>query len=216
MILTTTIHAVKKSLSPARMTTYEAATANEAEALMLYVWNAQVSAALLMPLHICEVVMRNTVSEALEATYGHRWPWSQGFERSLPNPPVGYNSCHDLHAARRTSDTTGKLIPELKFVFWQKMFTSRHDTRLWDRYLFNVLPNVDQNKSASTIRQSVYQDLEVIRTLRNRIAHHEPIFNRNLAADFQLIENLIKLRCRLTADWMVKHQQALSMINDKP
>jgi hypothetical protein len=53
---------IKSALSPARVGTYEiAATVVPklpvlAEALALYAWNAQVSAALMMPLHICEVV----------------------------------------------------------------------------------------------------------------------------------------------------------------
>lgn len=43
-------------------------------ALELYAWNALVSAALLMPLHICEVVLRNAVADALQSVYGTNWP----------------------------------------------------------------------------------------------------------------------------------------------
>jgi hypothetical protein len=39
---------------------------------------------------------------------------------------------------RRREPTTGKVIPELKFVFWQKMFTGRHDVRVWDPHLRRV------------------------------------------------------------------------------
>jgi len=48
-------------------------------ALALYAWNAEVSAALLAPLHICEVVMRNAAAEAWRrcmALAGHGKPHS--------------------------------------------------------------------------------------------------------------------------------------------
>jgi len=215
----TTIQAVKGALSAARIGTYEAATGavgNDPAALELYAWNAQVSGALLTPLHICEVVVRNAVSDALEARYGHRWPWSPGFERSLPNPAVGYSPCKDLQSVRRNAHTTGKLIPELKFVFWQKMFTSRHDARLWNTHLMLVLPNLDPSEPVDVLRQDIYNELEQIRALRNRIAHHEPIFSRNLTDDFQRIVNLVEFRCKETADWMVRNQQASAFINARP
>ena len=68
--MASTLHhqTIKDALTAARMSTYEAATAATpqlAGALALYAWNAQVSAALMAPLHICEVVIRNAVADAL-------------------------------------------------------------------------------------------------------------------------------------------------------
>jgi len=145
------------------MSTYERATNEAGEhsgALDLYVWNAKASAALLVPLHICEVVLRNAISEAIEAVYGTRWPWSPGFQRSLPAPPVGYSPRRDLQVSRRLAPTTGKVIAELKFVFWQKMFTARHDEQLWQGYLKGVLPNLAALKPVAELRATIYDDLE--------------------------------------------------------
>lgn len=108
------------------------------------------------------------------------------------------------------------MIPELKFVFWQKMFTGRHDQRLWDTHLRLVLANLDPAKPVSALRLQIYDELEQIRTLRNRIAHHEPIFTRNLADDFQKITDIIALRCAVTADWMGSNQHAWALINTRP
>jgi hypothetical protein len=126
------------------------------------------------PLHICEVVIRNAVSDALTAVYGVRWPWSSVFESSLPFQRNVYNPRSDLQVCRRRQVTTGKVVPELKFVFWQKMFTGRYDVRLWDVHLRSVLPNLDPAKTVAQLRQEIYTDLEDVRRLRNRIAHHEP------------------------------------------
>jgi len=62
---------IKRSLSDSRLSTYENVTFNGAplnteQALKLYAWNAQISAAFFAPLHLCEVVIRNAVSEAIE------------------------------------------------------------------------------------------------------------------------------------------------------
>jgi hypothetical protein len=143
---------VRNALSTARMGTYEvlatAAGRDLEGALALYAWNAQVSGALLPPLHICEVVVRNAVADALEALYGARWPWSATFERSLPKTkgPV-YSTLDDLLKTRQRFRTTGQVIAELKFAFWGTLFTGRHDTRIWDPHLRRVLPNLDASKT---------------------------------------------------------------------
>lgn len=216
----TTVDAVRAALSQARMATYEVAAgvqaADDPAALMLYAWNAEVSGALLPPLHVCEVVIRNAVADALEALYGPRWPWSLTFELSLPDPKQGYSPRRDLQTARHAVHTTGKVIPELKFVFWQKMFTGRYDNRIWDHHLLRVMPNLDPSQRVATLRMAIYEDLERVRRLRNRIAHHEPIFTRALDVDYQTILALVRFRCAVTAAWLDSHQTATATIAAKP
>jgi hypothetical protein len=208
------IQAVRDALSPPRIETYERAVVVAGDigpaAIALYDWNAQISGAFMAPLHICEVVVRNAVSDALTALYGDRWPWSPVFEASLPTSRFGYSPRRDLADARRGQVTTGKVIPELKFVFWQKMFTGRHDVRVWEPHLRRVLPNLDASKSVADLRLAIYDELEEIRKLRNRIAHHEPIFARNLTNDLAKVEALIRFRCQHTANWMMQNQWVTS------
>lgn len=215
-----TIDAVRAALSPARMGSYEAAACviadDDPAALVLYAWNAEVSGALLAPLHVCEVVIRNAVADAVEAVYGKSWPWSTSFEQSLPDPPVGYSPRKDLQIARKYEETTGKVIPELSFVFWQKMFTGRHDTRLWAPHLKRVLPGIPREGTIAERRHGIYRDLEQVRKLRNRIAHHEPIFGRALGEDYGRIRNLVAYRCAITAEWLHQNQTATKLIQGKP
>lgn len=207
---------IERSLSQARLTTYSSEVrAHNCNALQMYTWNAKVAADFLFPLHFCEVVIRNAVSEAITSTYEERWPWSVAFHRSLPNSGK-YRQRQDLENTRRSESTTGKVIPELKFVFWQKMFTSRFDERLWQPQLNRVFPHLPTNQSVETSREEIYQRLEQVRKLRNRIAHHEPIFKRDLASDYQAIELLIRWRCPQTADWMHRHQQVTTILAQDP
>lgn len=215
----TTEEAIKNALSAARVGTYEAATKvlpSLTGALTLYAWNAQVAAAMLAPLHLCEVVIRNAVADAIASVYGPQWPWSQGFVQSLPNPSMGYQARQDLLNMRAGKTSVGKVIPELKFVFWQTLFTKRFDHRLWQPHLMTVLPHMDTTKSVPELRQLIYSELEQLRKLRNRIAHHEPIFQRNLSDDLQKAHDLITFRCPITAQWMDSNQQAKQLIASKP
>nr|WP_015060899.1 hypothetical protein [Rahnella sp. WMR114]CAZ68154.1 hypothetical protein [Rahnella sp. WMR114] len=214
---------IKNSFSAARIGTYESIVggptglAQTEKALRLYMWNAQISAAFFVPLHICEIVTRNAISDVIGTVYGDRWPWSLGFERSLPIPVHGYKPKDDLINARRNQPTTGKVIPELKFVFWQKMLTSRFDNRLWNSHILAAFPNAAaQGVSAAQLRQELYDDLEQIRRLRNRIAHHEPIISRNLLDDFTTIKRVISRRCRHSDAWMQSNQMLLPLITLKP
>lgn len=212
---------IKKSLSSSRLGTYENVVFNGAplstpQALKLYAWNAQVSAAFFAPLHLCEIVIRNAIAEAIEHRYGDAWPWSQAFERSLPNPSRGYSPRRDLISARNGQGTTGKVIPELKFVFWEKLLTSRFDQRIWNSHLCSVFPFYDTNLSVSEMRNKLRTLLEKVRGLRNRIAHHEPIIMRDLNADFNNIDVLIKYRCSDTANWTKNNQFVTPLMALKP
>lgn len=216
-----TIGAVKKSISIPRLSTYETAAKvtndYDQDALTLYAWNAQVSAELFILLHICEVVIRNTVSDVLTQTYGDRWPWSVGFLRSLANPTTGYSPHNDLKQTSRNITTkVGQLIPEMKFAFWQHMFTSRHEVRIWQKNLKLYMPNLDKNKSVKQLLNEIYFDLDHVRKLRNRIAHHEPIFKRNLIEDYLKINNLVNYRCHQTSKWMINNFNVAETINCKP
>jgi hypothetical protein len=72
------------------------------------------------------------------------------------------------------------------------------------------LPNLDASKSVANLRLAIYDELEEVRKLRNRIAHHEPIFTRNLANELARVETLIRFRCGHTADWMMRNQWVTS------
>lgn len=93
-------------------------------------------------------------------------------------------------------------------MFWQSMFTRRHDVRLWKPYLRGVLPGLDATKPIADLRKEIYDDLEHVRLLRNRIAHHEPIFTRNLPDDLQRIYRLIGLRSQEATAWVMLHHDA--------
>lgn len=206
-------------ISAPRFARYLQAKANHREnALELYEWNLEISSAFLVPLQICEVGVRNGVVEAIERVHGGNWPWSNGFIRSLPVPKNAwhYNPQDDLRKIAARMPTTGKVVAELKFAFWEKIFTKGQDARLWTPHLHSVFPGISASTPASIARANAFSALHTIRELRNRIAHHEPIFNRTLAAEYSLLRDVIYWRNPTAAAWLDRIERVTQLLAAKP
>ena len=207
--------AITAALSSVRLGTYLNATgfSSHATALDIYIWNAQVSSAFFASLHICEVVMRNAISHAIELKYGANWPWAAGFERTLPKWSKG-----ELSSARQgvAMGSTGKVIAELKFSFWCAMLTASQDQHVWNHHLRSAFPFMPLPYSVAGARSRLYDEMQALRALRNRIAHHEPIFALPLAAQQERIERLVRYRCPETEKWLTCWQFVSAAIAARP
>lgn len=206
-------------ISAPRFATYLQAMGNDREgALALYEWNLDVSSALIIPLQVCEVAVRNGIADATERVHGANWPRTNGFIRSLPRPKgqFHYNPAQDLQSCARNLPTTGKIIAELKFAFWENIFTAGQDGRIWNAHFRACFPGSPVAQTIAQCRAAAYADLRTIRRLRNRIAHHEPVFTRNLADDYQKIHDMIAWRSAVAAAWMDGKQTVLALLAAKP
>lgn len=213
------LHELPTVISAPRFATYLQAMGNDREkALALYEWNLDLSSALIVPLQVCEVAVRNGIAEAIERVHGANWPWNNGFIRSLPRPKgkFRYNPANDLQSCAGSLPTTGKIIAELKFAFWENIFTVGQDSRIWNAHFRTCFPGSPQGQPIPQCRATAYADLQIIRRLRNRIAHHEPIFMRNIADDYQRIHDMIAWRSQVAAAWMDQKQAVLALLAVKP
>lgn len=180
---------VAAALSPERLAPYLRTVGGDlTEAVRLYEWNLAVSGALYEALGILEVVLRNALSTQLAARHG-----------ALPghwyDDPVGVLSdlAHeDIAVARRRvrkvrrPETPGRVVAELSFGFWKFLLARRYEASLWTGYLRHAFPNLKPQS-----RTTVYRALDQLHTVRNRIAHHEPIHSRDLTADTLTIYRLL-------------------------
>jgi hypothetical protein len=153
--------------------------------LSRYKYNLALSEALYPTLSLLEVALRNQIDKALTQSSTADWlseEWS-GWVRTpgmkkkgLPNPEKESILKAKQSLFRNSGDWSyGKLIAELNFGFWVGMFKSYYHTSLWNKKskpLTIAFPN-----SASLSPKAVYTTLDTIRQLRNRVAHHEPIFD---------------------------------------
>ncbi|HZZ65219.1 MAG TPA: hypothetical protein VFE17_06970 [Candidatus Baltobacteraceae bacterium] len=121
-----------------------------------------------------------------------------------------------LADARQGEALAGKVVAELKFVFWVSMFTRRHDATLWNGKLHIEFPNLPRTLLALDARTLLYNQLNEVRIFRNRIAHHEPIFARDLDADYRRIRKLVAWRSHTAADWLDGLQEVGTLLAARP
>ncbi|XVQ83855.1 hypothetical protein ACQP2K_34245 [Microbispora siamensis] len=97
------------------------------------------------------------------------------------------------------------MVAELSFGFWVGLLGrgghNRYEMRLWWPALRYAFPGYNGP------RRALHQDLDHLRTLRNRIAHHEPVFRRHLAADAATVERVVRYICPVTAEWLREHSR---------
>lgn len=121
------------------------------------------------------------------------------------------NARTTLNSVHNPTTSLDKVIPELPFYFWQSMFTKRFDNKIWDMNFTKIFPNATPQDKAT-----FYTDLDKLRKLRNRIAHHEPIFDRNLAENYHLILKIIRYRSYSTASWLASWENFTQLLSQKP
>lgn len=75
-------------------------------------------------------------------------------------------------AEQRKSVSAGRLIAELNFGFWTGLFNKPYH-RFWFPCIGLVFPAAPRNPALSGLSG----DLHMIRKLRNRVYHYEPVFH---------------------------------------
>lgn len=208
---------IRKTLSLPRMSTFDKEVAGtQVSSLELYNWNAQLASALMYPFHIFEVSVRNAVSDALSKVHSSNWHTAQSFRRSLKSNQHGYCPIDDLSKIANKHQSLNKVIPELKFVFWEKLFTSRFQKQIWDKHFHHIFPNhACLGSTSAESREHIRRCIESVRLIRNRVAHHEPIFRFDIPALLHTMEHIIQLRCEDTSQWMMANQNVLTIYQER-
>lgn len=188
---------VERWLSKPRFAVYVRAGGDDrARAIALYQWNAATAQAFGLDLGHLEVALRNAYDTAITT----RWRGSQHWLLD-PASPVRLpliRSGTDHNARRRiqiaeASDraggptaTPGKIIAELPFGFWRFLSSASRQSSLWMPYLRYAYPR-------GTARVTIDKAVAELNHIRNRIAHHEPLLARDLAADHAQLLHLVEL-----------------------
>jgi len=206
-------------LSAPRFATYLRSADNDRErALMLYRWNMAVSAAFAIPLHLLEIASRNGVVQGIEAIHGEAWPWTRGFILTLQNPTdrAKFNPRHALQKCARRHRTTGKVVADMNFGFWERILLGAQHPIIWNTQFDPCFPGSPATQSPTARREELRRDLERIRKLRNRVAHHEPIFMRDLRGDLDLISKIVKWRSPTASRWLHDIETVTEWLGKRP
>jgi hypothetical protein len=181
------------AISADRFSTYRLwAGQDEALATRLYTFNVQLSAALYGPLHMLEVALRNVADRQLTAKRGANWmDDAQTLTTRYQQDCV--TKARDQLTRDGKAGTHGQMVAELNFGFWGSLF-GRQSHHLW-----GDLRPIFQAKGIQ--RHSIALQLSDFRTLRNRVAHYEPILALPLAQRYADITTLTGLLSPSAAGW---------------
>ena len=194
----------RKFLSPPRFDKYlEFSKRDLEEALRLYKLNLDISVAFQIPLHFCEIAIRNAVAETLHIAHGRNWPWEPGVISSFDDK--SRNSLAKAVGNKVKGKSIGSVIAKLSFGFWEHMFTEDH-RGLWLYRICNAFPNLPDNEKPDELRKILKNEIEKVRILRNKIAHHERIIESTQKfkpkADLDRIFKLVYWRSSPAREWL--------------
>jgi hypothetical protein len=203
-VVTGTLDEIQTTLTAIRFRRYVTAAGGDLrKALLIYRWNSFLSQSLYWPIQTLEIAYRNSISKVLTNSFGQNWHLAQRFHRQLDRDDADrlreVVSRHQRDRRTRTPPVDG-VVAELTLGFWTAMLTRRYAIPLaWGRNLNTAFPYLP----AGLGTQSVLQPMERTRILRNRIAHHEPIFDRRLHLSHREILDVLGWICPATR-WYVE------------
>lgn len=212
-----TLEEIEGALSPERLHPYlNAAGGDRERALRLYLWNTAASAAFYGPLQGLEVVLRNAIHRQLSGRYG--LAWYGNLDTGLDRGALGRirQAILELTPDGHTSDAP-RVVATLSFGFWVSLLGSggrlesgrkaNYEMTLWRPALRQVFAHC-----VKLTRRQAHGPLNELRILRNRIAHHEPIFARNLTADHARILEVIGWISPGVRTWTAHHSQLPALL----
>ncbi len=199
--------AIERSLSRDRLEKYLVASGADLDsALSLYERNTRLAAAIYSPLQTLEICLRNHLDEHLSATYGSDWMTNE-------RPPLNdwaqreIEGTKKIFGASKASVTRGAIVAELHLGFWISLLAPQYDATLWRSACHRAF----QSNGKGLARKKVHSRLNAIRRVRNRVAHHEPIFHADLEKTHEEILEACGWICVHTAAWARHHSRFSEM-----
>ncbi|MEY9951817.1 hypothetical protein [Leifsonia sp. EB34] len=153
-------------------------------AIRLYAWNIEISSAFWGPIGVLEVMLRNRIHDALRSGRSDAW-WYDGVNLAHREAAGLQATINRLFSRTGHEPTPDEVVGASTFGFWvgltgpgvprDRLFS--YETALWQPRLRHAFANL-----GGASRKELHAQLDGIRKFRNRIAHHEPIYNMNLTS----------------------------------
>jgi hypothetical protein len=150
-----------------------------------YNLNLILSKNLYIPLSVLEVSIRNAINKHFTQFYGNGWLINEAsFLQRDAIKKITESKNRILE--RKETLTSEKLIAELSFGFWTSLFQQPYDKLLRFNNLKQIFSNLPKKEDKVIDRKYISAQLNLIRSCRNRIFHHEKITAKS---KFSHIEN---------------------------
>ena len=172
--------------------------------MTLYRYNLRLAQELLTIVSCFEVSLRNAIDDILVPQFGEEWLKDSVSEGGMFTDPVLHKTNRTISEALQKLKFQGtyshsKLLAQMDFGMWKYMY-SPLQYNLTHQTLMGAFPHKQRSTPQLHINQSyIFNELDKINTLRNRIAHHEPlcfptgqsvIYTSYIRVEYQKIQTL--------------------------
>lgn len=168
-------------ISADRLQRYLTACGGDTKKTMtLYRLNLNLSQEVFTLLSCFEVAIRNSIDAIMVAHFGGDWLRDAVMPGGIFDIPDCRDSANIIRKAytrlqRNNNYTHNKLLAEMEFGVWKYMFANPQ-YRVTGRVLLAIFPNKPRSTTQCQYNNTyMFNELDGINILRNRIAHHEPI-----------------------------------------
>jgi hypothetical protein len=179
------LEAVADRLSRDRLSKYLIRTDDEvAEALSLYVWNNEISAAINTTLQQLEICLRNAVSISLVSAFGNEW--FKVYKLIHHNKEIQDEIHKTQSKAEKICNIKEVRAPDFiaasSMNLWRELCKPLYAGLFWGKRVqlsFPNHPNVTTKGNERVVLKDIHSRVDLLLKLRNRIAHHEPVIGSN-------------------------------------
>lgn len=153
---------------------------NKTRTLSLYRYNVKASLEMFAVVGAFEIALRNSIDKIMTTYYGHDWLRDSILTGGIFDNQKCRDHARIIRAAyekliRQNNYTHSHLLSKMEFGIWKYMF-STPQFRASNRVLLQVFPNKPtSNRETQYNNTYIFNELDHVNSLRNRIAHHEPI-----------------------------------------
>ncbi|RYD79184.1 MAG: hypothetical protein EOP84_13360 [Verrucomicrobiaceae bacterium] len=138
-----------------------------------YIWGNHLAAAIMPAMHTFEIAYRNSIHASLSTYYGQA-DWYDRQSLLLPDELKFVRDAKRKLRRASKPETPDAIVAELMLGFWCALLNSPYDTSVYRPCLsrgFKKLPPHLQSRTTLHSKVIAFKDL------RNRVFHHEPIWN---------------------------------------
>lgn len=191
------IEHIFSKISTVRLDTYKKhfSLENPKDIYTAYCWGESVSSSLFKIISTIEVVLRNSIHNSLQSALGKKWMIDENKVRLTDHQKdkmreILYVKKNGKITSSRVDPTPSEnvIIAKLSFGFWAHFLDIKLlDGKTWDIYLPDIFDSYIysgryKGRQFWTNKSNIYYVKDVLRDIneiRNRIAHHEPIWKKS-------------------------------------
>jgi len=150
------------------------------KSMTLYRENLHLSQEMFTLISCFEVALRNAIDKQLSVSLGNDWLRDSVLPGGIFTTPQFRDTFRIIRKAYDKLDTAGiythtNLLSNMEFGVWKYMF-SNPQYRVTGRVLLSVFPNRPRSSASMQYNNAyLFNELDGLNAIRNRIAHHEPI-----------------------------------------